>query len=312
MVQTTYKRLEEEHVDGASWFISIFVGILAVIGFGVTYVPLYARWRAYQQASYLRLDLPLRLERAVGSRLVTRERGGIVGALVFGGAAVTCFATGMLDTDPSITVFFLVGAVFAGAGVGTAVAALTGKKQVPSDQPRVARSGAATVADYIAPVERIGARVVVAIVTAVAVWVAIAAPGDSRLLVPTTLFAVAAVLTLALFEFASRRIVGASQPAGSTAELVWDDVIRSSVIRDLVSAPLALAVYGTVFGVAALAEQSAGAAAVAGYVGMGLVLAGLAVTLVLSVVTRPRRYFITRLWPNLRWSDTAESVTDAA
>jgi len=299
-------------VDGATWFISIFVGVIAVIGLGVSFVPVYGRWRAYQQSSYLRLDLPSRLERAVASRLMARERGGIIGALVVGGATVLAFSTGAIDSDPSTTVLFLIGAVFSGLGVGTAVAALTGKKQVPSDRPRVARSGAASIADYIAPIERVGARVVVAIVVAVAVGVAIAAPGSARMLVPTTLFAVAAVLSLALFEVASRRIVEASQPAGSTAELVWDDAIRSSVIRDLVTAPLALAVYGTVFGVAALAEQSIGAAAVAGYVGMGLVLAGLAVTLLASLVSRPRRYFLTRLWPNLRWSDTAESTAEAA
>ena len=306
-------------MDGPIWFIIVFVGVVAVVGLAATFVPLYARWRAYQQSSYLRLDLPSRLEHAVSSRLIARERGAIIGALVVGGAAVAGFATGIVGGfEPGVTTLFVVGAVFAGVGLGTAVAALTGKKQVPSDQPRVARSGVATVGDYISPLERVGAWVVVAIAVSVAVWTAFVDPGSGRLVVPTALFAVTAALTLVLFEVASRRIVEASQPAGSTAEMVWDDALRSSAIRDLVTAPLSLGVYGTVFGVFSLADRSAGAAAVAGYLGVGFVIAGLAATLLATVVSRPRRYFITRLWPNLRWSDTADSddradaATDAA
>jgi hypothetical protein len=313
MVQTTHNRLEEDPVDEATLLISAFVGILAVIGLAVSFVPLYGRWRAYQQSAYLRVDLPTRLERAVSSRLVSRERGGIIGAMVLGGAAVAWFATGAVDGfEPGLATLFVVGAVFAGVGIGTAIAALTGKKEVPSDLPRVARSESASVADYIAPVERIGARVVVGLVVAVAVGIGVAGPPSERLVLPVTVFAVAAVATLALFEIASRRIVAASQPAGSTAELVWDDAIRASVIRDLVTAPLALAVYGTVFGVFALAENSVGAAAVTAYLGLGLMIAGLVVTLVVTTVTRPRRYFLDRLWPNLRWSDTADETVDAA
>jgi hypothetical protein len=313
MIQTTHNRLEAELMDSATLFISTFVGIIAVVGLAGTFVPVYARWRAYQQSAYLRVDLPARLERAVSSRLISRERGAIIGALVVGGLAVLALASGIVDAlEPTVTTLFVVGAVFVGVGVGTAVAAMTGKKEVPSDAPRVARSGAASVADYIAPIERVGARVTVAIVAALAIGVAIFAPAAEGMLLPLVLFAVSAVLTLALFEVASRRIVEASQPAGTTAELVWDDAIRASVIRDLVTAPLALSVYGTVFGVFALADRSAGAAAVTAYLGSGLVVAGLAVTLIVSAVSRPRRYFLTRLWPNLRWSDTADETVDAA
>lgn len=298
-------------MDGATWFISIFVGVIAVIGLGVSFVPVYGRWRAYQQSSYLRLDLPSRLQQAVSARLMARERGGIIGALVVGGATVLAFSTGAIDIDPTLTVLFLIGAVFAGVGLGTATAALTGKKQVPSDRPRVARSGVATVADYIAPIERVGAWVVVAIAVVLAVVVAVAQPASGRLLVPTVLFAVTAALALLLFEVASRRIVDASQPAGSTAEMIWDDALRSSAIRDLVTAPLALAVYGTVFAVFSLADQGVGATAVAGYIGSGFAIAALVTTLLASVVSRPRRYFLARLWPDLRWSDTAETTADA-
>ncbi|GAB3604927.1 hypothetical protein GCM10027413_03360 [Conyzicola nivalis] len=300
-------------MDNATLVVSACVGIIAVVGLAATFVPWYGRWRAYQQSAYLRVDLPTRLERAVSSRLISRERGGIIGAAALGGLAVLGFATGIVDgLEPSLTIFFIVGAVFVGVGVGTAIAALTGKKEVPSDVPRVARSEAASVADYIAPIERIGARVCVAIVVALAIAVGLAGPSADDLLLPVTLFAAAAILTLALFEMASRRIVEASQPAGSTAELVWDDAIRASVIRDLVTAPLALSVYGTVFGVFALADRSIGAAAATAYLGSALVIAGFIITVVVSAVTRPRRYFLDRLWPNLRWSDTADVATDAA
>ena len=301
-------------MNSAAWFITAFVGIAAVVGLVGTFVPVYARWRAYQQSAYLHIDLPVRLERAVGSRLIARERGAIVGALALGGAAVLGFATGVIGNfEPSLTTLFIIGAIFAGVGVGTAIAALTGKKEVPSDRPRVARSGAASVADYIAPIERIGARVTVGIVIAVAVGIAVTRPAADGLLLPVAFFAVAATLTLVLFEIASRRIVAASQPAGSTAELVWDDAIRASVVRDLVTAPLALSVYGTIIGVFGLANSNVGvAAAVTAYLGMGILVAGLVVSLIVSAVSRPRRYFLDRLWPNLRWSDTADAATDAA
>jgi len=300
-------------MDSGTWFIGIFVGVAIILGLGITFVPVYGRWRAYRQAAYLQIDLPRRLERAVAARLMARERGGLVGAFVVGGGAMAAFASGLIDEfDPALTRLFIIGAVFAGLGLGTAIAAMTGKKALDSDGPRVARSRAASVGDYAAPVERIGARVSVAVVVVVFLGIAISQPPTAGLVVAIGFFAVASVLTLAVFEMAGRRIVGASQPAGSTAELVWDDAIRASVLRDLITAPLSLAVYGTVFGLFATAQNSAGSTAVTAYIVGGVVLAGLAVTLIASVLSRPRRYFITRLWPNLRWSDTADTVTDAA
>jgi hypothetical protein len=111
-----------------------------------------------------------------------------------------------------------------------------------------------------------------------------------------------------LFEIAGRRVVDRSQPAGSTGELVWDDAIRALILRDMLIAPITLAAFSLFIGVAHLLGSDNGPDSL---VSVFPTFVALAVTLY-SRASRPQRYFITRLWPNLRWSDTADSVPDAA
>ena len=131
------------------------------------------------------------------------------------------------------------------------------------------------------------------------------------------LFAVLAVVSLALFEFSSRRIVALPQPAGSTAELVWDDAVRVSSLRDMLAAPVAFAANSVVLGIVALVQT-----AVEISPSDGANLLGISTPFVLIALTLygraayPQRYFLGRLWPKLRWSDTADeptpTTTDAA
>jgi len=293
-------------MDGGAWFISIIVTLGLIVAFALTFVPFCARWSAYRHSANIRIDLPARLERTVAARLMARSRGGSLGGLVFTAAAAVAFHFEIgVNNDSQLTSLFIIGSTFAGVAAGTAVAALTGSRAISADRPRVARARAVAVSDYLAPFELVGARIVVS--AAVGVLLAstlFAAPGAGGSLFAIAFFAIFGALSLVFFEVASRRIVDLSQPAGSTAELVWDDAIRASALRDLVTAPLALGAYCLVFGIFGIAESSTHPAAmtVSYVVGGVFALTGLAAA-IYSVATRPQRYFVERLWPNLRASD---------
>jgi hypothetical protein len=293
-------------VDGGAWFISIVLSLGMIVGFALTFVPFCARWSAYRHAVSIRIDLPAHLERTVAARLMARSRGGSLGGLVFTVAAALAFHFEIgVNHDSQLTGLFIVGSTFAGVAAGTAVAALSGSRTIAPDRPRVARARAVTVSDYLAPFERIGARIVVyGAVGVLLVASVFAAPGAGGSLFAIAFFAIFGAVSLALFEVASRRIVDRSQPAGSTAELVWDDAIRASSLRDLVTAPLALGAYCLVFGVFGIAESSTHPAAmlVSWVVGSIFGLTGLAAA-IYSIATRPQRYFVDRLWSDLRASD---------
>lgn len=294
-------------MDSAIWYFSILIAIVFAVGLALTFVPVFAKWSAYRHSVLIRLDLPSRLQPAVSARLMTSGRGAIAGGLVFTilGLVALSLDVGASDNTRS-ALFFLLGTAIAGGTVGTTVAALTGSRTIPSDQPRVARSNVATVADYVFPLERIGTRVLV--VLAVAVTIVIAVIDAGGLVSAAVFFAVLAAVTLVLFEIAGRRVVDRSQPAGSTGELVWDDALRALILRDMLIAPLTLSSFSLILGVAHLLGGDSGPDSL---VSVFPTFIALAVTFY-SRASRPQRYFITRLWPKLRWSDTADTVTDAA
>ena len=295
----------------AVWFITIFVLALCVALFALSFVPFFARWSAYRHSVLIRVDLPRHLERTVSERLMRGQRGGTISGFLFILGAAIIVNLGFVGHDTSINLWFIAGGAIAGVGVGVAIAAVTGRSTVPSNGPRVARSGAVAVSDYVAPLERVGA--VVAVLLAIAVLVFGVVVGSDWSLFPTAVFAVLGAASLIVFEVAGRRIVDLSQPAGSTGELVWDDAIRASILRDLLHAPLALGAYSVVFGLVGIAQSTSNPDAITAANLTGLVSTG--VLLVIAIYTRvasPQRYFVDRLWPNLRWSDTADVVTDAA
>jgi hypothetical protein len=295
-------------MDGAIWFMGIFLAALFCVAFALTFVPFVAKWSAYRHSVTIGVDLPSRLQPAVSSRLMTGARGAVIGGVIFAVVAVVAATVGLrVGDEPQSALWLFLGAVIAGGTAGTTVAALTGRRAIPSDRPRVARAAAVTVADYMSPLERIGARAVVILSIVAAISAVVAADDDAF---PVVLFASLAAITLVLFEVASRRLVDRSEPAGSTAELVWDDAIRALILRDMITAPLTMGAFSLLLGLAHVVGDATG-------LGMTTVTGLIPTVVVLassfySRASRPRRYFITRLWPNLRWSDTAESVTDAA
>jgi len=302
-------------VDGAAWFITAFLAAGMVVFFALSFVPAVARWSALRSAVAIGVPIPARLEHTVSRRLMARQRGGSAGGLAFVVLATIAFQFDLGATDdPRTVVWFIAGSALAGIGSGTAIAALTASSRAAGDEPRVARSNAVTVADYLSPLERIGTRaiVIVAIVAAVcgAVLVPSAASGARA---PMVLFAVLAVASLALFEVSSRRIIALPQPAGSTAELVWDDAVRVSSLRDMLAAPVAFGLNSVVLGIAALVQTAVEISPSDGanLLGISTPFALIALTLY-SRAAYPQRYFLRRLWPKLRWSDTADEQSPAA
>jgi len=299
-------------VDSLTWFVSIFVAALLVALFVSTFVPFFSRYTAYRYSVDIRVDLPVRLEPRVSARFIAQGRGATIGGLVFLVAAVLAMLGGIYVGDaPASPLLLVFGLVLVGSLVGATVGAFTGVTTTTSDQPRVARSRAVSVSDYLPRVERVAAWV--SVVAAVLVAVALGAAGASAAVFPVALFAGLGGLTLVMFEIASNRIVDRSQPAGSTADLVWDDAMRASILRDLISGPLALGALSLVLGIVQLVGTSVGLTAsnMADNYGIVLSVLGLASALY-SRTGWSQRYFLGRLWPNLRWSDTADAVTDAA
>ncbi|WP_411698138.1 hypothetical protein [Conyzicola sp.] len=302
-------------MDGLTWFVAIVVAAVLVALFALTFVPFFSRYTSYRYSVDIRVDLPARLEPGVSSRFVAQGRGATIGGLSFAVAAVLALQGGILVGDgPSSSLWLVFGAVLVGSLVGSTVAAFTGSTAIASDQPRVARSRAVSVADYLSPLERVGAWVLVG--ASVVATVAMSVIGVGGAVFPVALLAGLGAVTLVMFEVASSRIVDRSQPAGSTADLVWDDAMRSSILRDLISGSLALGGLGLILGAVQLAGVSAGLSAAEMSNISGPLLSGVGLVLALySRTGRPQRYFLGRLWPNLRWSDTAEPAdvaTDAA
>jgi len=303
-------------MDGGSWFITIAWLVLFVILGALTLVPAYARYAALRRAHRLGITLPANLEAEVARRLMARQRGAAIGGILLTTLAAVAFQWELgVVNDSEQTGLFIVGAAFAGIGIGASVAALAARSDANPDRVRVARSNAVTVRDYVAPLELVGARaVVIAAVVVLIVGAVLAATGADIGLYPIAVFAVFGAVSLAVFEVVSRRIVDRPQPAGSTAELVWDDAVRASTLRDLVTAPLALGAYCLIFGV--FGVTGTGAPALLVTVVGGIFVAALLAAAIVSLVIRPDGYFLRRLWPDLRWSDTAEAstttTTDAA
>lgn len=299
-------------MTAAAWAYGSLLCVLTIVLVILTFVPFFARWNALRYAVLLRVGLPVRLENAVSARVNARDRGAGIGAFVATVLAMLAvhFGIGVSD-DTRLTLLLIGGAAAAGGGAGVAVAAFTDAPGIARSGPRIARSGAVTVADYIHPFERYGARTVV--VVAAAVSIAGAALGAGGSLFPLAAFATVGVVALGLFEVASRRIVAIGQPAGSTGELVWDDAVRASTLRGMLAAPVAFGGYSLLFGLLRLVETgpAAATAAAADVSGVATSL-GVFAFVLYDRIGKPRRHFLDRLWRDLRWADTADAATDTA
>ncbi|HHV21598.1 MAG TPA: hypothetical protein GXZ30_08730 [Propionibacterium sp.] len=197
------------------------------------------------------LPLPAALRARVLARVSPRERtaltwgfaGIAVGLLV---ALIVRFGTGTEDTSGP---FILLGGTI-GMSVGSYRGVLRAKLAPTPDAPRVARSRATSLDDYVTAPERWAVRLVPAAIalTIAAIWVIWAlAPVRPGLLTPllATGFAAATVVVWALLMHARSSLLDHPQHAHDDLELAWDDALRTAAIRDLQDTGLSLGLLGT-------------------------------------------------------------------
>lgn len=284
--------------------VTVFIGIATSTSRSVASA-------ADRTASSLGLALLPELEdtvrRRVRRRTVFTMTGAVLGGIVgYGLVGLLPLETGFFG---SASTWLILVAWFAGLGVGATLSALTDRTSIDPDAPRFARTGVVGLADYSAPVERLTARVVVAVVLIVAVVTLVllatgAMPPESRVgtIAPLIMSGIAA-LALAVYEIGGRRIATRGRPSASPAELAWDDALRSLAIRDMVSAPLFVGVYSAVMLVAAAMPAFRVVDDLTGLIVTGAIIGLIAVVaitaMVVSLLGRPQQHYLRRLWPEV-------------
>jgi hypothetical protein len=278
----------------SAWTAAAILGALGFALFISTFADGPRTARASSFARSVGLDLPPSLRAAVTERVAMRHRGGALGLVL--GIALGALILSMSGVSGASVAapLVLIGGAFSGLAIGVAVTSARASAPLDSTAVKYARTSAVSLRDYVAPLERTGARVVVplAVIATVAAFM-VGAPLSGVLAVLTVLGAA----SLVFFEVAGRRILNRAQPAASPAELTWDDAVRASVLRDIVTAPISLGAYALVVSASTVVDTVLKGNDLAT---LGILLAATipAVTLSIAAVTsRPQRYFLRRLWP---------------
>jgi hypothetical protein len=293
----------------ALWFIAVVAAGVTVALLLLQSVPGYRSFAARRFGHSVWLAMPDdALLASVERRVARKAVAGGVGGL----AALAIMVTGMSALgapadEGYVATWVIIGGYFAGIAVGSAINALT----EPRSERAVtfARAEAVELCDFVAPVERQGARVVVLLAVLLGAVLAVLTARDgepsSAGLAGALVMVALALVSLVVFEIGSRRVLSRGRPAGSPTELAWDDALRAGALRDLVTAPLALGTYSLFVLGGELANGYTGAASAVGFtVLIGIVVAGFA-ALVVVLITRPQRYYLRRLWPELAGTQDA-------
>lgn len=281
----------------------VLVGML-----GLTALPSVRRRAVDRLARRLDLRLEPSLATRIGRRVTLRQRSGLLGALlgVGVGTAILLGQPGPVDGEPwlPIDIWMLTGMMFVGSGIGFSLSALVAIPRPDADAPRVARSRVLGIGDYVDPFELVPTRVLAPTALALAVAANIgalsgAAPASDNSLVPAALvLAVLAIVTLVIFELGARALLRRPTPAVSEQELAWEDGLRATAVRQLLTAPLTFSLIAVIWSGFGLLEAIPGQVAlVVVNVATPLLTAGLVVIAVLAFARHPERYFRRRLWP---------------
>jgi hypothetical protein len=298
-------------MDSFIWIFTAVLAVLCLVLFCLSFVPCFQEWTAERLARSVALILTPEVHSMVCTRIVRRMRGSILGCL-----AGMLVGLAILNNDPPLAQLPLspllwTGVALAGTTVGAAITAVISGTRIRDDEIRIARAEATSLDDYVAPVERFGARIAVALVTAVLlVSLTLGGTGLVNFATPLSLtgggiLGALAIAALALFELCGRWIVRRGQPVDSPAQLSWDDALRSALLRDLAMAPIALGGYGLILGLTELASALAAAGAhptgmlVAANACFALATITIVLIAIYVVVSKPQRYFRLRLWPEL-------------
>ncbi len=251
------------------------------------------------------------VEEIVVARLIRRERSITFGGLsgIAAALAVTPFLPGGFES--SVVGIVIFGAFLTGVAIGASVASASASLRSDDVRPRIARASTPEYRDYVVGIERWGVRITVAlgVLSVVSAFIAQATGvlGDTALTAKSYLgsgiptIAAASVVAVIAAEVVARRIIARSQRAASTTELAWDDALRATALRDLVTVPLLLgtaAVFGTFFFVGAKVDPETGGAVVS-FVGLAILGALIAVAVALLIwnfTAKPQQHYWRRLW----------------
>jgi hypothetical protein len=294
-------------MDNALWPTLAMAGVVGgVLVVAALYVatPAYRRRVVARFAKHVGLEADAEVADRLARRLTRRARAGLLGMTVGLGVSVGAALLTRPTLNDSTTISLVVaGSVWAGLGVGVALAALSQQLPTPGLEVRVARGREVAIGDFVAAGELVPSRVLTATVVGLVVlaWVATGGGAGTGILLPAgTVAAIGAVITQLVFEIASRAIVRQPVRAGEPTELAWDDAVRSSNLRLLLVAPGGLGGIGlvwTLFALLTVLPSTVGQ--IIANVSMYVILAGAALVLGLSLANRPQRHFLRRLWPEL-------------
>lgn len=254
------------------------------------------------------LSLPPALAPAIGRRLAVRELAAMGTGLLLGWGSVAVLAgtTGPDGHGLVLAAAFLT--FFLGHAIGNgATAWWEATRPVLPAGPRVARAAVLAQGDYVAPIERLGARAMVSVSVVVVLGVLIGSDVGWFTIDPLHPIWIGAALIvppalLVMHELVAARLTRRPQPAGSALDLAWDDAMRARTLRDMVTVPIATAAYVPLALLSLVSERIGGAPPRS--FGFDLVtgaflvlLLALLVTAVVAIALRPHRHFREQLWP---------------
>lgn len=284
------------------WFVAT-VAAVGVIAFAISWTPLGARLALAQLTIARGLPLPTSIRRSVVSRMLTQMRFAIaLGLVAYVGTHLILRASGYPYTLRDLYL------CLAMLGLATAVAiviAASGQQlSRPATTVRLARLRTTTLDDYIPVAHRVVAWITVSCVAVSVVAndlglavVGAAAPTPPQLfpIVITNLIAAFTLAGMVIFEVAGRAIVARPQPAGSSEELVWDDVLRASALRELIQAPVVVGAYAFIWAILRGQNWNYGGFSILAFALIAPVIAGFFVTQ--WMLRDSREHFLRRLWP---------------
>ncbi len=282
----------------------VFVGVLAAVVLVFLALTLVPAFRARQSRSLARavgLELDPSIAARVERRLTLRARLGAVGALIGLAAGTALVLVGDLGFNAGA--WLVNGGFFIGLGIGVSASSLVALDRPSEPTVRVARSRDITLSDYLAPHELIPTRILVVVAAALApaVWLV---PRDAvvlpALFPAAPLVALLAVGAAVVLEVGGRAVIARPAPAQTAEQLAWEDALRATALRQMLTAPLTLAGVSIIwsgFGALTLLPPSVGQIVLG--ITMPVLMTGLIVVAVLSIVSRPQRYFLRHLWPDL-------------
>ncbi|MFW6598761.1 hypothetical protein ACQBAU_14680 [Propionibacteriaceae bacterium Y2011] len=234
--------------------VAVWVAVAVAVWVGSVPITQGLRINEKELAKYVArqgLPLPAHLREPLLRRITTHERWASSGAVTAIGLSAIA-AVFLMGPNADAAAVIIVLSVPVGIGVGGVIAILVGRHQFNPTAPRVARTRATTLADYVPARTRRTARVV----TAVAIVVALLAAstqllmsgvlrGEGQgpwLLAQALVTAVLTLVFLVIAEVLGRVAVARPQHAESRLELAWDDVCRSESLRALHHTPIVLGV----------------------------------------------------------------------